>query len=83
MRFWTEGKPTGQYEYNGADRALDLVGRHLGMFIDRSEAHVTHHQDDPLDDASLDDLCLLLAELQAQKARLQANVIEGEMRAIE
>ena len=41
--------PTGRYTYNGAvaNRALELVGRHLGMFIDRSEAHVTHYEEHP------------------------------------
>ena len=88
-----KGEPTGQYTYNGAvaNRALELVGRHLGMFIDRSEAHVTHHQGDPLDDATLEDLQLMLADLRTQKALLleqealveSTNVIEAEARAID
>jgi phage terminase small subunit len=34
-----EGKETGEFKYDGnvANRALELVGKHLGMFIDRSE----------------------------------------------
>lgn len=34
-----DGKPTGEYKYDGsvANRALELVGKHIGMFIDRSE----------------------------------------------
>lgn len=33
------GNPTGQYRYNGAvaNRALELLGKELGMFIDRKE----------------------------------------------
>lgn len=32
-----EGKPTGEYRYDGnvANRALELLGKHLGMFTDR------------------------------------------------
>lgn len=35
----SEGKPTGDYRYEGsvANRALELVGKELGMFIDRHE----------------------------------------------
>ena len=31
------GKPTGEYTYQGAvaNRALELIGKHLGMFADR------------------------------------------------
>jgi phage terminase small subunit len=34
-----EGKPTGEYVYEGAvaNRALELLGRHLGMFADKVE----------------------------------------------
>jgi len=32
-----EGKPTGEWEFNaaGANRALELLGRHLGLFNDK------------------------------------------------
>ena len=32
-----DGKPTGEYQYQGnvANKALELLGRHLGMFVDR------------------------------------------------
>jgi hypothetical protein len=35
----SEGRPTGEYRYGGnvANRALELLGKELGMFIDRSE----------------------------------------------
>jgi hypothetical protein len=34
-----DGKPIGEYSYNGAvaNRALELLGKELGMFIDRKE----------------------------------------------
>lgn len=35
----SEGTPTGEYKYNGnvANRALELLGKEMGMFIDRKE----------------------------------------------
>jgi hypothetical protein len=34
-----EGKPTGEYRYDGsvANRALELLGKQQGLFIDRHE----------------------------------------------
>ncbi len=41
-----EGNPIGQYKFDssGANKALELVGRHLQMFVDKKEiaATVTH-----------------------------------------
>ena len=33
------GEPTGEYVYNGtvANKSLELLGKELGMFIERSE----------------------------------------------
>jgi hypothetical protein len=35
-----DGNPTGEYRYDGAvaNKALELLGRHLGMFADKSHA---------------------------------------------
>ena len=44
------GEPTGEYAYEGAvaNRALELLGKELGMFIDRKELSgglsITHEQ---------------------------------------
>src|ERR1035437_5869658 len=37
-----KGKPTGKYTFNatGANRALELLGKKLGMFVDRGETPV-------------------------------------------
>lgn len=37
-----EGNPTGEYTYQGnvANKALELIGKHRGMFVDRSEHKV-------------------------------------------
>lgn len=38
-----EGNPTGEYRYEGSvvNKALELLGRHLGMFVDRVEVAAT------------------------------------------
>ena len=35
----SEGRPTGEYRYEGsvANKALELLGKHLGMFTDKHE----------------------------------------------
>jgi len=39
------GVPTGEYRYEGsvANRALELLGKELGLFVERSESVNTHH----------------------------------------
>ena len=34
-----KGRPTGEFRYEGAvvNKALELIGRHLGMFLDKTE----------------------------------------------
>jgi phage terminase small subunit len=50
-----DGNPTGQYRYEGAvaNRALELLGRSLGMFIERTEqgkpGDFSHLSDEELD----------------------------------
>jgi phage terminase small subunit len=41
-----ESQPTGEYRYEGAvaNRALELLGKELGMFIDRSHLDVSFEQ---------------------------------------
>jgi phage terminase small subunit len=41
-----DGRPTGQFRFNasGANRALELMGRALGMFVDK----VRHERQDPV-----------------------------------
>lgn len=50
-----EGKPTGEYRYEGhvANRALELIGKELGMFIDRKEFRHTVGEFDKMSDAEL------------------------------
>ena len=45
-----EGNPIGEYRYNGAvaNKSLELLGRHLGMFTDKQEITqgITLHSED-------------------------------------
>lgn len=52
-----EGNPTGEYKYNGnvANRALELIGKEQGMFVDRKEVGKPGDFAD-LSDAELDEL---------------------------
>lgn len=47
-----DGKPSGEYRYEGsvANRALELLGKELGMFVERSENVNINHDvsDQPL-----------------------------------
>ncbi len=38
------GQETGVYSFQGAvaNRALELLGKHIGMFVDRREINVNH-----------------------------------------
>jgi len=38
----SKGKPTGEYRYDGAvaNKALELIGKHIGMFVDRMDLRV-------------------------------------------
>jgi len=50
-----EGNPIGEYTYNGnvANRALELIGKELGMFIDRKEFKHSVGEFDKMSDAEL------------------------------
>lgn len=61
-----KGKPTGEYRYDGnvANRALELLGKEIGMFIDRKQVTNLY--------ATLSD-----AELDAAIARLEREIEVG------
>ena len=54
MKEDAEGTETGEYRYEGsvANRALELLGKEFGMFVDRSEmkAVISDVSDKPLSD---------------------------------
>lgn len=62
----SQGRLTGEYRYDGsvANRALELLGKELGMFIDRKEVRTG-----TLDGATPDELERLREELIAERAR--------------
>ena len=83
------GEPTGEYRYEGAvaNRALELMGRHLGMFPRESSVSGTiKHEVQP----TIDPEEYTTGQLRAirdgyRKAELlapaAANVVEGEVKA--
>lgn len=56
------GEPTGMYTFNaaGANRALELIGKNLGMFVERSEVKTT-----ALTELSDEDLQRMISKLRA------------------
>lgn len=48
----SKGIPTGEYVFNatGANKALELLGKEEGMFVDKSESVVTHKHEETIDD---------------------------------
>ena len=62
-----DGEPTGEYTYQGsvANRALELMGKEQGMFVERSESRsfsLTAKVD--LKDYSLEDLKALIGKME-------------------
>jgi len=67
----SDGEPIGEYRYNGAvaNKALELLGKHLGMFMDKQEiSHSVRRSDDNM-------LASLLAEVEATR---QNQIIGAE-----
>jgi len=64
-----KGEVTGEYRYEGAvaNRALELLGKELGMFISRSEVRTG-----PLDELDPDDIRRLREAALREKARRRA-----------
>lgn len=57
----TEGNPTGKCKINlpAANRALELIGKELGMFVDRSEVRT-----EPFENLSDEELDRMIEQLQ-------------------
>jgi phage terminase small subunit len=51
-----EGNETGEWKFeaNAANRSLELIGKHLGMFTDKLESSVTAHNTNVNIDADMD-----------------------------
>ena len=67
-----EGKPTGEYKTNiqAANRALELIGKELGMFVDRKEVRTGE-----LDSLSPEEK---RAALEAVKAEIERRIQTDE-----
>lgn len=68
-----DGTTTGEYRYEGsvANRALELLGKEIGMFVDRKEV-----RSGQLDDITPDELGRLRQELVNERSR-RANANGG------
>jgi hypothetical protein len=70
------GKPTGKYTFNatGANRALELLGKKLGMFVDRGEMKLEINSlDEALAAMPTDVLDREIARLQAEEDAKRAR----------
>src|SRR5271165_3921042 len=66
----SKGRPTGEYTFqaSGANRALELLGKEYGMFVDRSDT--THRYATPsefIDNATPEEIQAELSKLEARK----------------
>ena len=74
-----KGHPTGVYKYQGAvaNRALELLGKELGMFVDRAEVRSTF--DTQIANMTREERLALMHEmLEPMKKYLPAAEREGE-----
>ncbi len=73
----SEGKPTGDYRYQGqvANRALELIGKEIGMFVDRKEVGIRN-----LADASTEDLLGLMDNIDGEIERITGAETDGASR---
>lgn len=69
-----EGEPTGEYRYEGsvANRALELLGKELGMFIEKSEVRTGPLS--VLDEMSHDELSRIAAAIDAERTERPRSV---------
>jgi phage terminase small subunit len=66
-----EGNPTGEFRFeaSGANKALELLGRHLKMFTDKVEIRKIKS----LDDLQEDELAALLEDIRNRNSELSEN----------
>ena len=76
-----EGNPTGEYQWNGfvANKALELLGRELGMFVERHELTLAQRLADMPEDqraAEMFDLVTRARERLQQLRAVEQQTIE-------
>ena len=77
-----EGNPTGEYQYNGfvANKALELLGREIGMFVERHEVTLAQRLTEMPEDqraAEMFDLVARARERLQQLRAVEQRTIEG------
>lgn len=77
-----DGNPTGEYQYNGfvANKALELLGREIGIFVERHELTLAQRLTEMPGDqraAEMFDLVERAKERLAQLRGIGARTIEG------
>ena len=78
-----DGAPTGYYEWNGhvANKGLELLGREIGMFVERHELTLAQKLADMPEDKRAAEMFELVERAKARLAVIRAaegKVIEGE-----
>lgn len=78
-----DGNPTGEYQYNGfvANKALALLGREIGMFVERHELTLAQRLAEMPEDqraAEMFDLVERARERLRQLRATEAQVLEGQ-----
>jgi hypothetical protein len=73
-----EGQPTGEYRYEAAaaNRALELIGKEIGMFVDRAELRIEDRLASMTKEQREEHARQLATRLRAQIERYK--LIEGE-----
>lgn len=74
----SKGNPTGEYTYQGsvANRALELLGKEIGMFVERTE-NLNKNVDAPPADAS-DAIAHIRSVLERHERRGSRGSVEGD-----
>jgi phage terminase small subunit len=69
--FDKSGEFTGEFRYepNAANRALELLGKHVGMFTEKLEGKIEVDDKRPLKEATEEELKLMLAKVRSFKKK--------------
>jgi phage terminase small subunit len=74
----SKGRPTGEYTFqaSGANRALELLGKEYGMFVDRSDTTCGNATPSEfIDNATPEEIGAELARLRARKKALAGSKV--------
>ena len=80
-----KGNPTGEYTYQGhvANRGLELLGKHLGMFVDRTEIKASVNRTVRLlSEWSPEEIELAIKARDKLLALTDGSVLEGDVTGV-